>query len=121
VKISQEDAQARIVQGFQDLIARTYPNLRMLRGIPYTENDIAKHLRDAQKGLSDDIALSEAEQEMMAFIQSNNRGGVRTTLKSLVEKFERKPNGWYYAAILCILAKLCARGKVEMRQEQQPA
>jgi hypothetical protein len=115
-EVSQADALARIVQGFQDLIARTYPNLRMLRGIPYTENDIAKHLRDVQKGLSDDIALSEAEQEMMAFIQSNNRGGVRTTLKSIVEKFERKPNGWYYAAILCILAKLCARGKVEIRR-----
>ena len=52
---------------------------------------------------------------MLAFIQSNNRGGVRTTLKSLLEKFERKPYGWYYAAILCTLANLCARGKVEVR------
>ena len=30
---------------------------------------------------------------------------------------ERKPYGWYYAAILCILAKLCARGKVEVRTD----
>ena len=53
----------------------------------------------------------------MAFIQSNNRGGVRTTLKNLLEKFERKPYGWYYAAVLCTLANLCARGKVEVRAD----
>jgi hypothetical protein len=42
---------------------------------------------------------------------------VRTTLKNLLEKFERKPYGWYYAAVLCTLAKLCARGKVELRAD----
>jgi hypothetical protein len=68
----------------------------------------------------DVTSLLESEQEMLAFIQSNNRGGVRTTLKTLLEKMERKPYGWYYAAILCILAKLCARGKVEVRTDSNP-
>jgi hypothetical protein len=31
---------------------------------------------------------------------------VRTTVKSLIERFERKNYGWYYAAILCNLALL---------------
>lgn len=42
---------------------------------------------------------------------------MRTTLKNLLEKFERKPYGWYYAAVLCTLANLCARGKVEVRTD----
>ncbi|WP_413699285.1 hypothetical protein ACLKMH_17545 [Psychromonas sp. KJ10-10] len=53
---------------------------------------------------------------MLSFIQSNNRSGLRTTVKSLLEKFESKPNGWSYAAILCNLASLCAGGKVEVRE-----
>ena len=57
---------------------------------------------------------------MLAFIQSNPRSGVRTTMQSLV-KFERKPYGWYLAAIQCTAAKLYARGKVEFAQRQQPA
>ena len=61
--------------------------------------------------------MAESEQELLAFIQSNNRGGVRTTLKTLIENFERKPYGWYYAAILSTLAMLCARGKVEVRKD----
>ena len=108
-----------MIQGFYELIARAYPNLRMLRGVTYSENDIAKYLKHSQQGLfgNDATTLAESEQELLAYIQSNNRGGVRTTLKSLLEKFERKPYGWYYAAILCTLAKLCARGKVEVRAD----
>ncbi|MCC6503799.1 MAG: BREX system P-loop protein BrxC [Deltaproteobacteria bacterium] len=117
IEMGSEDAQTRVMRGFHELISRAYPNLRMLRGITYTENDIAKCLKHSKQGLfgTDATTLSESEQELLAFIQSNNRGGVRTTLKNLLEKFERKPYGWYYAAILCTLANLCARGKVEVR------
>ncbi|NCO65434.1 MAG: BREX system P-loop protein BrxC [Candidatus Aquicultor secundus] len=116
VEIGSQDAQTRIIQGFHELIQRTYPNLKMLRGITYTENDIATCLKHSEEGLfgTDTATLSEAEQDMSGFIQGNYRNGLKTTLKTLVERFERKPYGWYYAAILCILAKLCARGKIEV-------
>lgn len=122
VEISSEDARARVQRGFQELVTRSYPNLRMLRGITYTENDIAKCLKNTQNtqlGLfgNDAASLSEPEQELLAFIQRGNRDGVRTTLKNLLEKFERKPYGWYYAAVLCTLANLCARGKIEVRTD----
>ncbi|MHB1563766.1 MAG: BREX system P-loop protein BrxC [Leptospirillum sp.] len=119
IEIGSEDVQTRVLCGFHELISRAYPNLRMLRGITYTENDIAKCLKYSQQGLfgNDATSLAESEQELLAFIQSNNRGGVRTTLKNLLEKFERKPYGWYYPAILCTLANLCARGKVEVRTD----
>lgn len=119
IEIGSKDAQTRVLRGFHELISRAYPNLRMLRGITYTENDIAQCLKHSQQGLfgNDATSLAESEQELLAFIQSNNRGGVRTTLKNLLEKFERKPYGWYYAAVLCTLANLCARGKVEVRTD----
>lgn len=117
IEISAENAQTRIMRGFNELISRAYANLRMLRGINYTENDISRCLQHTRDGLfgSDAASLAESEQEVLAFIQNNSRGGVRTTVKTLLEKFERKPYGWYYAAVLCTLAKLCARSKVEVR------
>lgn len=119
IEIGSEDAQTRVLRGFHELITRAYPNLRMLRGITYTENDIVNYLKHSLQGLfgNDATSLAESEQEILAYIQSNNRGGVRTTLKNLMEKFERKPYGWYYAAVLCTLAKLCARGKIEVRAD----
>jgi hypothetical protein len=108
-----------VLKGFDHLIQTTYPNLRMLRDLPFNEGDVGKHLRMVKDSLlaNDATSLTEAEQELMAFIQSNARSGVRTTVKSLIERFERKNYGWYYAAILCNLALLSARGKVEIRQD----
>lgn len=114
IEIGSEDAQTRVLRGFHELISRAYPNLRMLRGIDYKEENLKSIL---SKPLGDVYHLTESEQEIIAFIQSNNRGGVRTTLKSLLERFEHKPYGWYYAAVLCTLANLCARGKVEVRAD----
>lgn len=119
IEVGGENAQNRIITGFHGLIGQVYANLRMLRGVTYREEDIGNYLDNSQKGLfgSDVTALAEAEQEVLAFIQSNHRGGIRTTLKALLERFERKPYGWYYAAILCTAAKLCASGKVEVRSD----
>ena len=119
IDVGGEDPVARISRGFQDLIARIYPNLKMLPGATYSENDLSKYLRAAQDSLyGQDVAiLPESEQEMLAFIQGNKNRGVRTTVKGVIERFERKPYGWYYAAILCTLAKLFARGKVEARAD----
>jgi energy-coupling factor transporter ATP-binding protein EcfA2/DNA-nicking Smr family endonuclease len=117
IETSSEEGQTRIVKGFHELISRVYPNLRMLRGAKYSEDQIHTILNDRQNTLDglDVTSLSEAEQELFAFIQANQHGGVRTTLKSVLEKFEKKPYGWYYASILCLLAKICVRGKVELK------
>lgn len=122
VDVSSNDGQTRILKGFYQLIQTTYPNLRMLRDVPFSENDIGNYLRQSQDGLlgNDATSLTEPEQELLAFIQSNARSGVRTTVKTLLERFERKNYGWYYAAILCNLALVCARGKVEVRQDSNP-
>lgn len=115
VESGSSDARSRIVVGFHELLVRSYPNLRMLRGINYTQSDIGRCLQQTGGMLGDDPAtFSEAEQEMLAVVQSNQRSGLRTTMQSLVNRFERKPNGWYLAAIQCTVAKLHARGKVEV-------
>jgi hypothetical protein len=90
----------------------------MLRGITYSENDIGRYLRPEVTLYGDDSAtVGEAESELLAFIQGNHRSGLRTTLQALVNRFERKPYGWYLAAIQCTLARLCTRGKVEARRD----
>lgn len=112
------DAQTRVQRGFQELVGRAYPNLAMLRGVVYIEHDVAKYLAQMKGTLTGvENTITEAETEMLGFINTNSRTGVRTTLKTLLEHFERKPYGWYYAAILCTLGKLCGRGKVEVRSD----
>ena len=117
LELSGEDGQSKIIKAFGELIKHTYPNLKMLRGMQYSEAQIPEILTQAGQGLfGEETQLPEPQQEMLSFIQSNSRGGVRTTVKSLIQKFESKPYGWSFAAVLCTLAHLCGRAKVEVRE-----
>ncbi len=119
IEHSSQDPQLRIQFGFQQLIAQAYPNLKMLQGISYSEAEVGNIIKQAQNGLfgNDATSLSESEQEVFSFIQSNTRLGIRSTVKNVQDKFSKKPYGWYYEAILCHVAKLHARGKIEIRHD----
>ena len=121
VESSSHDAQMRVHDGFESLIVQTYTNLKLLRGVVYREDDIERCLTDSGNDLfgGDATAMSEAETEMLASINRKSQKGITTTVKTVMEEFEHKPFGWYYAAILCVLAKLCGRGKVEARSDSE--
>ena len=117
LEIAGEDGQNKTLKAFIELIKQTYPNLGMLRGLHFQETDISGIITQGEQGLfGDETILPEAQQEMLSHIQSNSRGGIRTTVKLLLAKFESKPYGWSYATVLCTLAHLCARGKIEVRE-----
>ncbi len=117
LELSGEDGQAKVEKAFIELLKKTYPNLNMLHGKQYQESNIAEILtQGGQSIFGDDASLPEAEQEVLSHIQSNDRSGVRSTVKLLLEKFEKKPYGWSRASVLCVSAYLCARGKVEVRE-----
>lgn len=117
LELSGEDGQGKIIRAFGELIKHTYPNLKMLRSAQYNEAQISDILTQAEQGLfGEEAQLPEPQQEMLSFIQSNSRGGIRTTVKTLLQKFESKPYGWSFAAVLCTLAHLCGRAKVEVRE-----
>jgi len=119
IDIRGDDAQMRIIRAFQTLVDKVHVNLGMLRGLAYSEAEIGKYLKQAEDGLfgSDAAGLTEAEQEILNFVQANSRTGVRTTVKAVLEKFERKPYGWSYPAVLCNVASLSGRGKLESRSD----
>ena len=119
IEINSADPQSRMVRGFQELVRRAYPNLKMLRGAAYQESELEAYLRPAASAALFDAssALSEAEEEMLAYMRANQLGGVRTTLKAISDRFAKKPYGWSLAAVQCQLALLAAHGKIELRQD----
>ena len=112
--ITTKDPKARISEAFVELIKKSYPQLQMLRGTNYSENQI-KDLLNPSSQVSFTNDLIESEQEVLSAIQRSAFKGIRMTIKSLISEFETKPYGWHQAATQCTLAKLCTRGKVELR------
>ncbi len=119
IDITSEDPKSKIIKGFYQLIKKTYINLKMLPERTFRESDIPQFLDQSQEGLfgNDATVLSEAEQEVFSFIQTNHATGIKSTLKSVEEHFEKVPYGWYHAGIICISAMLCARGKIEVTRD----
>ncbi len=107
------DAAARIRNAFQNLVAKVYPNLAMLKSKSFNENDIARNLDNSQMIAEHATQLSEAEQEVFSHLNAQERMSIRNTIRDITEKFEKKPYGWGLYAILSILAKLHALGKID--------
>ncbi len=122
IDVRSEDAQMRIERAFQTLVDKVHVNLGMLRGVAYSESEIGRFLTHGNESLfgEDGANITEVEQEILNFAQSNARNGIRTTVKAVIERFERKPYGWSYAAILCTTASLLGRGKIEARSDGSP-
>ncbi|SMX49929.1 BREX system P-loop protein BrxC [Maliponia aquimaris] len=116
LEIGSEDPQDRVTKAFQSLVDKVYTNLSMLRGVAYSEADVAKSVRQ-DSGLfgAGGSGLTEAEHEVLGFVNQQKRNGLKTSAKSLVERFTAKPYGWPTPAVLCITGSLVARGKVEAR------
>lgn len=108
------DANQRIGNAFQLLIAKVYPYLKMLGEVSYTEQDIGKCLDNSQLMAEYSLALSEAEQEVFSHISTQAREGKKSTVQEVTDKFSKKPYGWGFYAILCQLAKLYAQARIEV-------
>lgn len=119
LEISSHDPQNPIISGFQELITRVYHNFKMLAGLTYKSEQVKDILQQSEDSLfgNDITVLSEPEKEVFSFIQMKDRQGLRTSMKLLTDNFERKPYGWSEGTILCMVAKLCARGKLEIQTE----
>ena len=117
--LREANAKARVERAFQLLVDKVYSNLQMLRNINYSETDISKYHAESKDGIMGGEAapLTEAQQQIFNFVQSQTRQSLRVTLKSIEEKFERKPFGWPSYAVLANTAALCGAGKLEARSD----
>lgn len=110
-KTTITDPKSKIVACFEELATRVYSNYTMISGMGrVTEDDVARYIKKGAQlpGMPD--ALTEAEQDILAFVRTNEQHGIRTTMKTLTEHFEGKPYGWPLPAIDCLVARLWANG-----------
>jgi hypothetical protein len=117
--VSGEDPQTRITRAFNTLIDKVYTNLSQLKGITYTDGHISEALNKSDDGLfgSDGAGIPEAEQNVLNQIRMTKDQALRSTVKSVVEHFEKAPFGWPRVAILTQLASLYSRGRLDAKKD----
>ena len=113
--IGEGEARNRFAKASQALISFAYPSLRMLKG-KYDDNTLSETmLKDDDLFSGSNQTLSEAEQEVLLYVTSNQNQGERTLVDEMIRRFARKPYGWYPMAVLTLIGRLYRMGKVELR------
>jgi hypothetical protein len=113
---ASQDAVARVTDGFQDLISRTYTQLKLLGGVTYSEQQIAS-AANPDNGLFDpDIVskLSVPADEVLSFAIRKENLGEQVTVKTIVDNFQTKPYGWDLPSIEVLIAFLVGSSKVTL-------
>ena len=114
--VSSTDALGRVTEGFQELVGRTYTQLKLLGGATYSEQQIAG-AANPDSGLLDADALlrlDQPAQEVLATILRKDTQGEQVTMKTVVDTFQAKPYGWDLAAIEVIVASLIGSSKITL-------
>ncbi|WP_461090471.1 hypothetical protein [Streptomyces incanus] len=115
VTSASQDAIARVTDGFQDLVSRTYTQLSLLRGSTYSEQQIGMFANPDQSGMFDDPSLSMLAtpgDEVFSFVLQRDRLGEQATVKTIVNAFQAKPYGWDLASIEVVIAWLVGTSKL---------
>ncbi len=116
VTSSSQDAGARVADGFQHLISRTYTQLNLLGGVTYSEQQVAG-AANPEGGLFDADAwtkLAVAGDEVLSFILRKDALGEQVTVKTIVDAFQAKPYGWDLASSEVVVASLIGGSKVTL-------
>lgn len=115
VSSKSQDPLARVSDGFQDLVSRTYTQLGLLGGVSYTEQQIPEFANPHQSGLIDDHSLSRLAapaDAVLSFLLQRDRLGEQVTAKSVVDAFQIKPYGWNLASIEVTIAWLIGTAQI---------
>ena len=123
IAVSATEPEARVEEGFNQLISRTYTQLSLLGGVEYSETGIAAIVQEPTPSL--DVGnvrdkLQDAADEVNSFILGQRKLGINVTVKRIVEQFEAKPYGWPLAAALSAVARLYSHSQVTLSIDSQP-
>ncbi|MGP5218944.1 BREX system P-loop protein BrxC [Arthrobacter rhombi] len=113
---SSQDALGRVTEGFQELVSRTYTQLKLLGGVTYSEQQVAGAANPVPGmfGPGDFSKLAQPSEEVLSTILRRDALGEQVTMKALVNTFQSKPYGWGLASIEVVVASLVGDSKVTL-------
>lgn len=122
VTSSSQEALARVSDGFQELVSRTYTSLGLLGGKAFSEQQVAGAVQNDQGlfGAENLSTLSSPGIEMESWIISQINLGEQVTIKKIVGRFESKPYGWSIGSIEVVLGWLVGTGKMVLSVDATP-
>ena len=117
LEVSSHDAVARIIEGFQKVIAATYTNLTLLGGKSFSEQELSGLVNPPGGALFQETAsiLAVPGDDVLAHLEMSTKRHVQVTMKHLVERYTTKPYGWDQWSITAVVGYLAGESKIELQ------
>lgn len=116
VTSSSQDALARVTDGFQELVSRTYTSLGLLAGKVFSEQQVPSVVQNDNNlfgtGTGTLSVLNSPGTEIESWIIAQTGLGEQITVKKIVNRFEVKPYGWNLGSIEVVLGWLVGNDRV---------
>ncbi|WP_280307825.1 BREX system P-loop protein BrxC [Nocardia abscessus] len=115
--VSSSDAQARINEGFQRVIAATYKNLGMLAGKTFNEQSLGGFVNPAGDGLFQQTAsiLEVPGGDVLGHLELRRKRHEQVTMRQLIDRYTAKPFGWDQWSVAAVVAYLAGQSKIEIQ------
>ncbi|RMI28953.1 BREX system P-loop protein BrxC [Nocardia stercoris] len=114
---SSSDAQARINEGFQRVIAATYKNLGMLAGKTFNEQSLGGFVNPAGDALFEETAsiLKVPGGDVLGHLELRSKRHEQVTMRQLIDRYTAKPFGWDQWSVAAVVAYLAGQSKIEIQ------
>lgn len=122
VTSSSQDALARVTDGFQELVSRTYTSLGLLGGKMFSEQQVVSAVQNDNQLFGEGTlsVLNSPGTEIESWIIMQTGLGEQVTVKKIVNRFEVKPYGWDLGSIEVVLGWLVGNGRVVLNIDSNP-
>lgn len=115
--VASVDAQTRINEGFQRVIAATYTNLGMLGGKAFAEQSLGELVNPQEGALFEQTAniLEVPGVDVLSHLEMRRKSHEQVTMRQLIDRYSAKPYGWDQWSIAAVVAFLAGQSKIEIQ------
>lgn len=119
--VTSTDAQARVNDGFQRVIAAIYANLGMLAGKTWGEQTL-HGLVNPDGGMFEESfnILDVPGEDLLSHLVMRAKRSESVKMKQLIDRYGAKPYGWDQWSIVAVVAYLVGLAKVEIQLNGMP-
>ncbi|MEQ7008506.1 BREX system P-loop protein BrxC [Actinopolymorpha sp. B17G11] len=117
VSAASTDAVARVIEGFQALVDRTYTQLKLLGRMTYSEQQVSEAVNPEGPYADPLHKIHQASEDVLSTILRKHGQGEQVTVKTIVDTFQAKPYGWDLGSIEVVVAALIGRSKITLTMD----
>ncbi|GEM49168.1 BREX system P-loop protein BrxC [Deinococcus cellulosilyticus] len=121
VAVGSSDPREILMAGLRSLIENTYTKYGYVQSHYQNDSQLQGALNpQTQQDLQGEVANEQARKDLLNFLNQEHNKGVKTTVKTVLERFKVRPYGWSELDVLGVMLELWCDNKIEMLHQMQP-